>query len=89
MGWDRLTNGSLLAEAEKAGFSVLLTADKGIKSQQLILGRAIAIVVIRAPNNRLDTHRALISDVLRVFATIQPGEITEVFHPDLNVGGTS
>jgi len=27
-GWDRLTNGDLLAEAERAGFDVLLTADK-------------------------------------------------------------
>src|SRR5271167_4505723 len=26
-GWDRLTNGDLLAEAERAGFDLLLTAD--------------------------------------------------------------
>jgi hypothetical protein len=26
-GWDRLTNGDLLAEAERAGFEILLTAD--------------------------------------------------------------
>jgi len=28
MGWDRLTNGELLAAAEEAGFEVLLTTDK-------------------------------------------------------------
>lgn len=27
-GWDTLTNGDLLAAAERAGFDVLLTADK-------------------------------------------------------------
>src|SRR5713226_2258024 len=27
-GWDRLSNGDLLAETERAGFDVLLTADK-------------------------------------------------------------
>jgi hypothetical protein len=27
-GWDTLSNGDLLAEAERAGFDVLLTADK-------------------------------------------------------------
>lgn len=27
-GWDKLTNGDLLAEAERAGFEVLLTAGK-------------------------------------------------------------
>jgi hypothetical protein len=27
-GWDTLTNGELLAEAERAGFEVFVTADK-------------------------------------------------------------
>ena len=27
MGWDRLTNGDLLAAAESAGFDVMITAD--------------------------------------------------------------
>jgi hypothetical protein len=33
-GWDTLTNGDLLAEAERAGFDVLLTADKNMRHQQ-------------------------------------------------------
>ena len=33
-GWDRLSNGDLLVEAERAGFDVLLTADKNIRDQQ-------------------------------------------------------
>ena len=28
-GWDRLSNGNLLDAAERAGFDILLTADKG------------------------------------------------------------
>ncbi len=28
MGWDRISNGALLAAAEEAGFEVLLTTDK-------------------------------------------------------------
>jgi hypothetical protein len=39
-GWDTLTNGDLLAAAERAGFDVLLTADKG---------RRIALVVLSTP----------------------------------------
>jgi hypothetical protein len=35
----------LLAEAERAGFDVLLTADKNIPYQQNLRGRSIAIVV--------------------------------------------
>ena len=33
-GWDTLANGDLLAEAERAGFDVLLTADKNMRHQQ-------------------------------------------------------
>lgn len=29
MAWDTLKNGALLTEAEKSGFSVLITSDKG------------------------------------------------------------
>lgn len=44
-GWDRLTNGQLLAAAEQAGFDLLLTADKNMSYQQNLSGRKIALVV--------------------------------------------
>ena len=83
MAWDTLKNGALLTEAEKSGFSVLITSDKGIKEQQSMKGRSIAVVIIRAPNNRLETHVAMISEIVQVLAAIQPGQIIEVFHPDM------
>jgi len=48
-GWDTLTNGDLLAEAERAGFDVLLTADKNMRHQQNLRGRRIALVVLSIP----------------------------------------
>jgi len=33
-GWDRISNGELLKEAEAAGFDLLLTTDKKIRYQQ-------------------------------------------------------
>src|ERR1035437_5879244 len=48
-GWDKLTNGELLAEAEGAGFDVLLTADKNMRYQQNLTGRRIALVVLSTP----------------------------------------
>jgi len=48
-GWDTLTNGELLAEAEKAGFDVLLTADKNMRYQQNLTTRRMALVVLRTP----------------------------------------
>src|ERR1700716_3328130 len=41
-GWDTLSNGDLLAEAERARFDVFLTADKNIQYQQNLAGRKIA-----------------------------------------------
>jgi hypothetical protein len=45
-GWDRLVNGELIAEAEAAGFELLLTTDKNMRYQQNLTGRKIAFVVI-------------------------------------------
>jgi len=83
MAWDTLKNGALLTEAEKFGFSALLTSDKGIKDQQTMKGRSIGVVIIRAPNNRLETHLTMISGVIPALAVIQPGQIVEVFHAEM------
>ena len=83
MAWDKLKNGALLTQAETFGFSALLTADKGIKNQQRSEGRSIAVVIIRAPDNKLETHRTIIPDVIDILKVIQPGQVIEVFHPDL------
>ena len=48
-GWDTLSNGELLSEAERAGFAVLLTADKNMRYQQNLRGRRIALVVLSTP----------------------------------------
>lgn len=80
MGWDALNNGALLTEAEQEGFAVILTADKSIKRQQTILGRSISLIVLRAPNNRRDTHLPMMPEVLAVLTTIQSGEVVEILH---------
>ena len=83
MAWDTLKNGALFTQAEKSGFSVLITSDKGIKDQQTMKGRSIGVVIIRAPNNRLETHLTMISEVIQILAVIRPGQIIEVFHPEM------
>jgi predicted nuclease of predicted toxin-antitoxin system len=71
------TNGELLAAAELI-FAVFITLDKGIEFQQNLLGRRIAILVIRAKSNRfqdVDIHAAACVEALR---SIQPGQIVRV-----------
>ena len=48
-GWDTLSNGDLLKEAERAGFDVVIAADKNMRYQQNLAGRKIALVVLSTP----------------------------------------
>ena len=78
-GWHRLSNGDLLAEAERAGFDVLLTADKNIRYQQNLSGRRIAIVVLSTPQwpvVRLHSER-----IAAAVSAATPGSYTEVNIP--------
>jgi hypothetical protein len=45
-GWSTLTNGELLAAAEREGFEVFVTTDKNLRDQQNFAGLRIAIVVL-------------------------------------------
>lgn len=78
-GWDRLTNGELLAAAEEAGFEVLLTTDKNIRYQQNLAGRKIAIVVLGRGRWRL--IRLAIPEIVAAVNTIKPGTYAEVEIP--------
>jgi hypothetical protein len=48
-GWDTLSNGDLLEAAERAGFDVVVTADRSMRYQQNLEGRRIALVVLSTP----------------------------------------
>lgn len=75
VGWERLSNGRLLAAAESAGFQVVVTVDQGIRFQQNMTGRQIAIVCLEVMRNDLPTLIPLADPVLRALDEIQPGEI--------------
>jgi hypothetical protein len=78
-GWDTLANGNLLAEAERAGFDVLITADKNMRYQQNLAGRRIAIVVLSTPQwPRVRLHLEKIAEAVNA-AT--PGSYVEVHIP--------
>jgi len=78
-GWERISNGLLISNAEEAGFDVLLTADKRIRYQQNLKGRRLALVVVSNP-----TWRILQKYVDRITAAVNaatPGSYTEVEIP--------
>lgn len=45
-GWSGLRNGELIAEAEAAGFEVLVTTDTNLRYQQNLANRVIAVIVL-------------------------------------------
>jgi hypothetical protein len=77
MGWTRLSNGALLTQAA-ADFDALLTADQNIEFQQNLKALPIAVVVLVAATNRLESLEPLIADVLRVLETLQPKVLVRV-----------
>lgn len=79
LGWDRLSNGELLAAAEAAGFELLLTADQGIRYQQNLAGRRIALVVLS-----LNSRTVLLQHLGLIQAAVDratPGSYEEVEIP--------
>jgi hypothetical protein len=78
-GWDTLTNGDLLTEAERAGFDVLLTADKNMRYQQNLRGRRIAIIVLSTP--QWPVVRLYVERVAAAVNAAKPGSCTEVEIP--------
>jgi predicted nuclease of predicted toxin-antitoxin system len=71
-------NGQLLLLAERMGFEVLVTMDKGLQYQQNLLGRSIAVIIVRAQSNRLADLLPYVEACRSIISSIQPGEISRV-----------
>src|SRR5260221_7598993 len=75
LGWYALTNGELLAAAEKE-FDLLITTDRSLRYQQKFEGRGLAVLVLPTPNwPRL---RERISDIVNAIGAIKKGEYREL-----------
>ena len=76
-GWAGQKNGALLRLAQ-AEFDVFLTIDQNLIRQQNLNQIALAVVVLTAQDNQLETLQPLMPKVLEVLETIQPGQIAQV-----------
>src|SRR5271165_3979751 len=68
-------NGELLVLAERQGFEVFLSLDKGSQYQQNLAPRSIAIVIVRARSNRMVDLLPHADACLAEIRSIQPGQI--------------
>jgi len=76
-GFKGLKNGNLLRAAD-GKFEVLITVDKNIEYQQNTAALPLAIVILAAASNRLESLLPLIPDALKVLETIKTGDVVRV-----------
>jgi hypothetical protein len=79
-GWDRLANGLLLDAAEQAGFDLMLSTDQGIRYQQNLAGREIALVVLTG-STKWSRVRSHLERIAAAVNAAQPASYTEVAIP--------
>src|SRR3989304_2854869 len=75
LGWARLTNGELLAAAEKQ-FDVLVTTDRNLQYQQSLAGRRLAILVL--PTTSWPRLQNRIDEIVKVLTSLKTGEYLEL-----------
>ena len=77
MGWTGIRNGELLKLAV-GSFDAFLTADQNLEHQQNPDALPIAVVVLVAPTNRIESLRPLIPALRRTLETLAPRQLVRV-----------
>lgn len=77
-GWGGIENGELLREAENR-FDIFLTSDQGVRYQQNLEGRRIAIIELST--NDLRRLERAVEVVKAAVGTIGPGEFVRLTIP--------
>ncbi len=84
IGWANLTDRDLL-DAMVGRYDVLVTVDRGIRHQQRLHDRPVAIALLRARTNRLADLAPLVPALRSALGQMRFGEVHEI--GGLPVGG--
>jgi predicted nuclease of predicted toxin-antitoxin system len=76
-GWSGVKNGKLLALAATR-FDVFLTADQNIEFQQNLATLPLAVVVLIAKNNRIESIDPLVAELLESLQSLAPRSFAKV-----------
>ena len=77
MGWSGIKNGQLLQNAA-SDFDCFLTVDRNLQFQQHIDALPLAVLVIQAVDNRIETLRPLMVAVREALTSIAANELKVV-----------
>ena len=76
--WAGLKNGTLLTEAEAAGFAVLVTGDQNLVHQQNLTKRKLGVIALQAASNALEDLLPVVAAALAAIDKVQPGQVIRV-----------
>ena len=76
-GWAALKNGELLGRAQQE-FEAFVTVERNLPFQQDLSRFSIAVIVLRAPSNRISDLRSLVPQSLTALPVAKRGEVTWV-----------
>jgi hypothetical protein len=77
-GWQELSNGNLLDAAEQAGFTLLVTLDRGFRSQQRMARRTIAVAVLETESQARSSMFSAAEALVSLIDEIQPASVVTV-----------
>lgn len=77
IGWAHLTDRELL-DAMTGRYDVLVTVDRGIRHQQRLHDRPIAVALLRARTNRLADLAPLVPALRHALGQMRFGEVHEI-----------
>jgi hypothetical protein len=77
MRWTGKANGELLQLAA-TDFDAFLTADQNLEHQQDLAALPIAVIVLVAPTNRLESLVPLVPNLLQTLKTLAPRRLFHV-----------
>ncbi len=76
MGWSGIKNGTLLRLMVDE-FEIFITIDGNLEYQQNLSAAAIGVIVLQAPNNKVETLLPLMSAVREKLTELKPGEVVK------------
>jgi hypothetical protein len=77
MGWGGITNGALLEKAAEE-FDLFLTGDRNLTFQQDVTRLNMTVVVLHAESTQLRYTLPLITKLLALLPSLQPGELVNI-----------
>lgn len=76
-GWAGIKNGELLRIASTE-FDVLVTGDQNLEYQQNPTTLPMPVIILIAVNNRIETLRPLVPELLETLKSVRPGQLIRV-----------